>query len=820
MKKIMIYALAACATLMGAGCSKEPAGMDISSLDGGNHVLTELSASLESDTDETRTSLQTSNNNVVYWSTKDRILLVNTTTYDWWYYELTAGAGTSIGRFEPLGDAATCEEDMSNIVAVYPAIAAVVDKANKTLSFTINENWNATDEGKKKLSDCGIRSWNIDSPTAFGNNDIKVSYHANGTANGANFKFRQLGTWCTLAFDFTADASVRKESLQSVEITTTTGDAQISGTQQVDLSDPNTPALAAKISGLTDADKTVKWTFNTPASMLTAFTKSLMLFPGLENKQLKITAETNMRTLVFYAKPTTKFEPGTVLRFPIGFKQNFNTEIQPTDDPTTYALAYTNTEKELYPFYYYGDANCHLITGSNTECTIDVTPHKASPYYEKNDAEATAAKKATWAKVIWYETAMGEPSINNSGNSAAITGNSFTVKLADAGQYGNALVGIYENETSDTPLWSYHIWHPEDDPTLAVDPTNPKAMKLYENTYSGTYTVMPMALGATKVVFADDTDTEKIKGAGLWYQWGRKDPLGRASYWGNGGANTPATVAVTAFANTIPDFATGVTEAVGQGYFFTSYKAGADNMISLVNEMYNAGYTESVASTGVDNTEVEKEIDGQLVMVSADRYMIDKVVANPTKLVCVANAFFNNVWTGLVNNYLWGNPEGYNYPRMSATYKSVFDPCPDGYRMPPKDLWINFVVNGGNTTNPDPYYFNVKGGGKITGSFNKGWTFYYKGMGTVTLNENGDAIGYTEPTDGLADFYPASGFRRRETGLLNYLGTNGFAWASSPGNRDSATRGEMEFTKSILYIFATQQYSFANPIRCVKELNE
>ena len=533
MKKHLFYLLALMLTLS-ASCSKEPEGLEFETEQGGTYRLTELSATLENDeaateTEETRTALQTANNNVVYWSTKDRILLVNTTTYDSWYYELVSGVGTSVGKFEPLGAAATCNADMSNIVAVYPAVAAVVDKAAKTLSFTINNDWNKTDAGKEKLTACNIRSWNNDSPVAFTNNDIKVSYHVNGTTNNANFKFRQLGTWCVFSFDFTADETIRKESLQSIEVSTTEGDVQISGTQRVDLTDPNKPVLVSKTSGLTDADKTVAWTFNAASSMTTAFTRSMLLFPGMENKQMKITAQTNMHTFVFYAKPSVKFEAGTVLKFPIGLGQNFNTKISNTDNPLDYAMAYTSVEKELYPFYYYGNANCYLIAGSGRTCTVDVTRHKASPYYEKSTAEATEATRAAYAKVIWYETAMGAPSINGQGTAATITGNNFTVTLADATKYGNVLIGVYASQSSDTPLWSYHIWHPEDDPTLAVNPTNPKAMKLYENTYSGSYTVMPMALGATKVVVADDTDAEKIKGAGLWYQWGRKDPLGRAS---------------------------------------------------------------------------------------------------------------------------------------------------------------------------------------------------------------------------------------------------------------------------------------------------
>ena len=159
-----------------------------------------------------------------------------------------------------------------------------------------------------------------------------------------------------------------------------------------------------------------------------------------------------MHTFVFYAKPQVKLEAGTVLKFPIGFKQNFNTEIGESDNPLDYAMAYTSVEKSLYPFYYYGDANCYLIAGAGkNSATIDVTPHQASPYYEKKTAKATDAPKPAYAKVIWYETAMGAPKINGAGQAAAITGDNFTVTLADATKYGNALIGIYESAESETP---------------------------------------------------------------------------------------------------------------------------------------------------------------------------------------------------------------------------------------------------------------------------------------------------------------------------------------------------------------------------------
>jgi len=795
MKKLLVYALAAF-SIAGAGCSKEPLSMDHAGLEGGSYRLATLSATIEGeDADETRSSLQTSNNNVVYWTAKDRIRVVNTTTYESWIYELVSGAGTSVGKFEPLGAAATCEEDLSNIAAVYPAVAAIVDKSAKTLSFTVNHDWNKTEEGKERLTECNIRSWNNDSPTAFTHNDIKVSYHVNGSKENANFKFRQLGTWCVFAFDFTSDESIRKESLQSIEVTTTEGDMQISGTQRVDLTDPNQPVLVAK-STLAEEDKTVKWSFNSASGMSTAFTRSMMLFPGLENRQLKITAETNMHTFVFYAKPQVKLEAGTVLKFPIGFGQNFNTRIQDSDDPLKYAMAYTMTEKTLYPFYYYGDANCILIAGSKATATVDVTPHQASPYYEKKAAKATAAPKPAYAKVIWYETAMGAPKINGAGQTAPITGDSFSVTLADATKYGNALIGIYESAESETPLWSYHIWHPQDDPTQTLR---------YGYTYSGAYDVMPIALGATAKATVTPTGTAtnetNAKALGLYYQWGRKDTLGRP-------ANINSSSAYVATND-------------GSG----SAMSWVGNNVKNATEIFEVGgYAEDKNITTLTKTEVEQIINGKPVEVSADRYMIDHIIRNPTQFIFVIDGYYGGDWAGLTNNYLWGNPEGYDYPTMSSTYKSVFDPCPDGYRMPPKDLWVAFTKSGENTSanasDEDKWAENVYNvanrqtdgswpTNKATTTLNsqQGYFFHYE------QNEDGTV----KWQEGKTDFYPTSGYRHRISGVLSAVGGDGCSSSSSPYGFGSPQGGRITFNSTRVFQVAGGEKAYGFPVRCVKE---
>ncbi|MCM1301681.1 MAG: hypothetical protein NC250_03215, partial [Alistipes senegalensis] len=330
---------------------------------------------------------------------------------------------------------------------------------------------------------------------------------------------------------------------------------------------------------------------------------------------------------------------------------------------------------------------------------------------------------------------------------------------------------------------------------------------LYENTYSGAYTVMPMALGATKVVVADDTDAEKIKGAGLWYQWGRKDPLGRASAWNNNG-----TVPVTVLPNTLSD------ENLKAGFnnsasFFMHTGDGANNRISLISEMLQAGYTSTSTATDLEVNEVEKTINGQPVMVSADRHIINKTINNPTMGVYVSGRFSNN-WLAFNNNNLWGNPEGYTYPHQSQTYKSVFDPCPNGYRLTPRDIWLNFLVNPAETINK--FYFNVKGGGANDSSFNKGWTFYYKGMGTVTLDEDGiTAIGYTEPENGLTDFYAVTGYRSSSLLNITNIGTGLYIWHS--GANAGGNVSIPFFSNNTISTEYGGNKGAALPVRCVKE---
>ena len=726
MKKIFFYAAMTAFAVSVAGCSKDAGVSDIPAV-GGKYTLASVSGSLDAEIG-TRTGLGT--NSVVNWSNKDRILVVNTSNGDKVQYELVSGQGTSVGKFEPLSGKGIAYTDVSDLRAVYPAVAAEV-AANGQISFNLNKNYE-----QDHRSTYGIGSWNEkDSPYSFTYNDIKVSYNtpavASESTSEVNFKFKQLGTWCTFAFDL-SQSPFKDESMEKMTITTTSGTAKIGGTAVVDVtSDPVAPKLKE------GTDEEIVWTFNTSSALGTPFSRSLMLFPAVAaGEEMKITCTTDVHILTFYAKPTQDLSAGKVLRFPINEKF--------TADGTDFR--YTVEDKPGIPtFYYYGPHNCYLISGTD-QVEIVVTPYKSDLRFRKTGTLAPEAPQPTKAKLLWKENTLTGINVAASvaSNKVAVTG--------IAGN-GNAVVAI--TDADDNILWSYHIWVPEINPTTGL---LTYAIPSASNGSGSTYEVMPIALGAMNTVAAGATAV--VDSYGLYYQWGRKDPLGR-----------PGAVSVS---NNVDNF----TATTFSGLSGVTSWVGANNVFNL------AGSDDITAET-------------------TDAEMIKYATANPTKFIYDATGKYANYdWVMKKNDHLWGNGSGYLYPRKAQIYKSIYDPCPEGYRVAPKDLWNRFTVDGGNYGSQDT---NDK----------RNATFNASNRNSLS-DQHGYHFYYTAWQSGLTDFYPASGFRNRASGALTYVGSNGYSWSSSP-TQGSTNAGYLLFFATYVYPQSNLSRAYGFPVRCVRE---
>ncbi len=95
--------------------------------------------------------------------------------------------------------------------------------------------------------------------------------------------------------------------------------------------------------------------------------------------------------------------------------------------------------------------------------------------------------------------------------------------------------------------------------------------------------------------------------------------------------------------------------------------------------------------------------------------------------------------------------------RFESVTKSVYDPCPPGFCLPPNGAFTGFTSIG--------QYSNNSSDLNVSGSFDKGWHFR-----TVLKDESG----------GETIFFFASGYRYISDGVLYDLGGCGYYWSSVP----------------------------------------
>jgi hypothetical protein len=763
MKKFLLLALTAITALGLASCNRQEIDPPREGVQG-KYLLTEITASTGDD--DTKTNIQS--NSVVVWNADDQIA-VKGTDGALHYYKLKVGGGTPVGKFFPApGQTPASYNTPADLTAIYPACAA--ELTDGELYVNINNQ-----DLSGSFSERGLSSWNADSPFTFTNNDIKVAVPGSVKLEDGlpNFKFKQLGTCCSFIIDFTQADQARSLMMESVE--------------RIQISTLNGVALGgrAKLTGttlgpITNPVTNIDWTVATPRPMSALIQPMFVFYPGVTtNTTLKITLTTTDHEFVFTGKPTQDFEAGRRLTFPVTVDKNF------TQGGTL--LAYTSTLRtDVDQFYYYGGTNCLLLRTPNEIGYLDVTQYVTDSFWHntKNTADVQNPRPASYARIIWSEGAdvIASATVNGSaydyklkmadsaaGATDAIStdssGKSFlAIKRGSAA--GNALVGIYD--ASDKLLWSYHIWCPEDDPT--------DGMYEYTQTNSGNYTVMTMPIGAIKKAYPGMSNPETA--AGFYYQWGRKDPMGRPKNFNslNGG---------------------GVLNLYGSDQISTLNLGDPDYSVSASN-LLDCWIWFSNSNGSSEKNTLKLAWEGSDKSKTLGRFILDYTIAKPWMCIFCDDLAYSHSWLPLDDN-LWGNGGGSNkFPIMEEIYKSIFDPSPEGFRVAPQDLFAGFTSTRQNSSIIEQ--FNVATGDYVNPNNANGWAFYYQGWKT-----------------GPTDFYLAQGQRSRAYSFLSNVSDNLAVWTSSPANQNNAG--------SMLYFVATVVHPYnaggrrasCFSVRCVKE---
>lgn len=359
--------------------------------------------------------------------------------------------------------------------------------------------------------------------------------------------------------------------------------------------------------------------------------------------------------------------------------------------------------------------------------------YSIADYLTPNDPNDTDERKVIkYAKIIWQtKDAIGDntPSqLEATRNEEDYTqGNLVRFELNETDPYysriyvrtwkeGNALIGAFNKY--DEIIWSWHIWITDNEPDVnpitytTYDWDNNKIYSCQQGITDGTvydrvpgYAIMPCNLGALDIKPKSNNFNDVKRTFGMFYQWGRKDP-----------------------------FPPNLTQAMQGRYYnddITGIHYSNDNITPVskftdISEMTNAEANKTIAfyskfAREIDNS-IQYSVNHPLVFICATKKFYGNITDGESYSNTPSSYDNNNGdWMKVSDNKLWGGLEPVldrtamkyftinNTTHMFDNYgseKSIFDPCPSGWRVPPGDLWLGLSKNGKNPGSWDNYNYD------------------------------------------------------------------------------------------------------------------
>lgn len=324
---------------------------------------------------------------------------------------------------------------------------------------------------------------------------------------------------------------------------------------------------------------------------------------------------------------------------------------------------------------------------------------------------------------------------------------------------GNAVVAV--KDESGLVMWSWHIWVTR----LDVDDRD-KTIEVTAHDASRKFKFMPMNLGwcsetgekikyykerECEVMFSSGSKTQTIKivkkshmaftrGNNPYYQWGRKDPFIAAR--GNNQEN----------------------DGAGNNKMRYDYKGYSD----ITNPPLLTAY----------------EDDGKQTTREALYLLIQKPDTwhNPPRLEGTGGRDFDSNDKTYAN--LWNGHSVED--SLAQPVKTIYDPCPVGYQMPPRIAFSGFTTTGGDTSwSPEWYDVQVK---NIAG--------YDEATKSCGVYSNYLYEFYTNPDKCQSIIFPQADYRDWNSfaGVFHF-GEIGYIWAADNVTTSETNSYNLEFSR-------------------------
>lgn len=387
-----------------------------------------------------------------------------------------------------------------------------------------------------------------------------------------------------------------------------------------------------------------------------------------------------------------------------------------------------------------GTANCYVASLPAQEYSFDaatagngvITPGLQQAIGLFEGRTLTASLPAGTARLLWQSNPylIVPGSVRYEGGKIRFT---LTERPTELG--GNAVIGLYPDASSREALWSWHVWITDRSAAdLAAQAETYAMYPAYESAYgAGSAVMMDRNLGA---ISKEDGAYARSFRAPL-FQWGRKDPFP----WG-----------------------------------------------TVVFDEQSVPHTYLSEWTAVQTSGVTGQYEGYTGNTAY-------ATAHPEIFIATTDgSSYDWYWGGgkgngasYRNNELWGNPTGYDVGQ--TTTKTLYDPCPPGWKMPHPYVFSAFTRTGATA--------DVSSGEvNVSGSFVQGWNFFYDASHTT--------------------YYPGVGYRYDEWGLFRFLTQINY-WSSAPAAADLAGASSLGITPGRIYQRTAYPRGTGLPVRCMKE---
>ncbi len=344
---------------------------------------------------------------------------------------------------------------------------------------------------------------------------------------------------------------------------------------------------------------------------------------------------------------------------------------------------------------------------------------------------------------------------------------SFIYFTVSAGRKGNAVITVYGSDAAAGALWTWHIWVVDaaDDPTetsklqvykFTADniptATDPSKWLLTEEQWTaiGDVEAMDRNLGAERANPGENS-ADVLLTTGLAYCWGFNVPFPGALHSVNGSPTL----------NQIWSLKQGALEA------------------EAVTERF----------TGDENSSVCHSMD------------LKEAIAHPDRGCSLVGEAYYNLWgqhTPLSYTNYYGDTRNPGYISLDYTHKSIFDPCPAGYCLPPQYLYFGFQTTYTKFNNGKAATANAAN--LETLKEDGGFWFYIQGRGT-----------------GEKAWYPLNGYYGSGTGSYSSIGSNGSQWTSAPDYGSTTYGANFYFSASVCCPPTNNARYLGYAVRCVKE---